>query len=131
MNAQSIPNDLFHKSLIDALAKTYSFNSGLFRNESDLKLELYHNLAVSEFKGVSLSSLVSGSSTCYLHSEGKCENGNPAKADLLICNPFNFQRFNYKVDYIVELKHKLYLKDLASELEKIDSYRIDRRRNEK
>jgi len=122
MKSRSIPKRVMRRLLNNALKNTYCFNSGSFENESDFHLEVYHNLANLEYNGIPLCAKVPETDTCYLHSEGKCENGNAKKADLLICNPYVLQRFNYKVDYIIELKHKLHRNDVESEIKKIESY---------
>jgi hypothetical protein len=106
----------------NALLNTYKRAGGRFRNESDFKMELFHNLAVLNYKGIGLAEKVLGHSTPLLHAEGKCENGNPAKADLIICNPSVLQGFNYEVDYIIELKHRLSRTDISKELDKIRRY---------
>ncbi len=122
-NDKSIPFDIMHPIILKSLSYTYGAKEGVFRNESDFKMELFHQLAKVKYEDIYLSGKVQETNTCYLHSEGKCENGNPSKADLLICNPFKFQKFNYQVDYIIELKHKLYLKDIETELKKISKYK--------
>ena len=63
-----------------------------------------------------------GSPTCALHAEAKAENGNPAKADLLICNPGSPNGFNYATEVIIELKETLTAMSLRTELDKFAKY---------
>ena len=60
--------------------------------------------------------------TCPLHAEAKAENGNPAKADILICNPLKPNSFNYATEVIVELKDRLTGSALRTELKKFATY---------
>jgi hypothetical protein len=122
-NNKSINSALMHQILLESLSSTYGERKGSFRNESDFKMELFHQLAAHRYNSISLADKSDNAKTCYLHSEGKCENGNPSKADILICNPYTFQKFNYVVDYIIELKHKLYIKDIKTEIKKISKYK--------
>jgi len=109
-------------NILSALEATYAFSEWRFNNEAEFKHELFHQLALTKYEGVSLSQAESGALTPRLHAEGKVENGNPAKADLLLCDPFVFQGFNYKVDHIIELKVSLTEKALRDEIKKLDSY---------
>ncbi len=113
-----------HNNILSALDATYAFSESEWRfdNEAEFKHELFHQLALTKYKGVPLSQAENGALTPRLHAEGKVENGNPKKADLLLCDPFVFQKFNYKVDHIIELKVKLGEKELGDEIKKLDSY---------
>ena len=113
--------DHFDTLIRKALAKTYAFRSE-YDNESDFKLELFHNLYSSKMNGRSLGVRLPGSPTCALHAEAKAENGNPAKADLLICNPGSPNSFNYSTEVIIELKETLTAKALRTELDKFARY---------
>lgn len=94
-----------------------------FANESDFKFELFHRLFEMKLDGQPLGQKVLSTSTCMLHAEAKPENGNPSKADLLVCNPYEQNRFNYKVRVIIELKHALNANDLRVEIAKYYRYK--------
>ena len=112
-----------HNNILSALDATYAFRGWSFNNEAEFKHELFHQLALTKYRGIPLSQVEPGARTPRLHAEGKVENGNPAKADLLICNPAVFQGFNYKVNHIIELKKSLTKKALSDEMKKLDSYK--------
>jgi hypothetical protein len=76
-----------------------------------------------EVDGFSLIAQLPGAPSCRLHAEGKVLNGNAQKADLLICDPLRRQRFNYEVDYVIELKQSLTDLIITEEVEKLRSYR--------
>ena len=105
-----------------ALAATFAFTGWRFDNECEFKHELFHQLAIQQVNDASLGHSGPGQLTPRLHAEGKVENGNPAKADILLCDPRKFQEFNYQVSHIIELKMSLTRKSFESELQKIDSY---------
>ena len=105
-----------------ALGSTYSVRDK-FDNESDFKFELYHNLHQLKLNGHRLGSKLPGYSTCLLHAEAKAENGNPSKADLLVCNPTRRNPFNYSVEVVIELKTTLNSRALSAELKKFTGYR--------
>ena len=104
-----------------ALAATY-VGRDRFSNESDFKFELYHQLHGLELNGHRLGDRLPGFQTCPLHAEAKPENGNPSKADLLICNPTINNGFNYRAEVLIELKTDLGEKDLRVELKKLQGY---------
>ena len=104
-----------------ALAKTYG-TKNRFDNESDFKFELYHQMHKLRLNHRKLGSKLPGCPTCPLHAESKPENGNPSKADLLICNPQIRNRFNYKAEVVIELKDNLNEASLKTELEKLSRY---------
>lgn len=108
--------------ILSALETTYAYSGWSFSNESEFKHELFHQLALLKHKGVPLAQTEAGALTPRLHAEGKVQNGNPAKADLLVCDPFVFQGFNYKVDHVIELKVSLTAKALKDEIGKLNSY---------
>jgi|GEM_PF-2750219 len=112
-----------HNNILSALDATYAFRGWSFNNEAEFKHELFHQLALTKYMGIPLSQVEPGARTPRLHAEGKVENGNPAKADLLICNPAVFQGFNYKVDHIIELKVSLKKSALNAEMRKLESYK--------
>lgn len=112
-----------HNLIKAALGKTYAFSGWPLANEAEFKHELFHNLAQQSFDGVPLSVAGRDAKTPRLHAEGKVENGNPAKADLLLCDPYVYQTFNYKVDHIIELKVVLNRVTLDTELRKLNNYR--------
>ena len=105
-----------------ALVRTYSVRDK-FDNESDFKFELYHNLHQLRLNGRRLGSKLPGYPTCLLHVEAKAENGNPSKADLLICNPTRRNPFNYSAEIVIELKTNLNSSALRTELKKFAGYR--------
>ena len=111
-----------HDLIIEALKATYGFDLWQFENEAEFKHEIFHQLSLKTVDGVRLSHQVPGSQTCRLHAEGKIENGNPSKADLLICDPFQRQRFNWHVDYLIELKARCNQRLVVEELEKFGRY---------
>ena len=104
-----------------ALERTYSVSSK-FDNESDFKFELFHQMHGLRLNGRSLGVKWPGAPTCALHAEAKAENGNPAKADLLICDPTSPNAFNYATEMIIELKETLNASALRTELEKFTTY---------
>jgi hypothetical protein len=109
-----------------ALARVYGFELWTFENECEFKHEPFHQLAQQCVAGVPSSEKAPGALTCRLHAEGKIENGNPSKADLLICDPHQRQaRLNYPVDHLIELKRKLTTKELTEELKKFSRYARD------
>jgi hypothetical protein len=111
-----------HAQIHSALIATFAFSGWRFDTESEFKHELFHQLAIQQTNGVPLGCAGLGELTPILHAEGKVENGNPAKADILLCDPRTFQEFNYKACHIIELKKSLTRQALALELKKIDSY---------
>lgn len=115
-----------HALILGALARTYGFDLWRFENEAEFKHELFHQLAVCKVDGLPLNAQVDGTPSCRLHAEGKVENGNPSKADLLICDPVRRQGFNYHVDYILELKSKFTRRLLADEVSKFTAYQRER-----
>ena len=76
-----------------------------------------------KLNGRSLGVKWPGAPTCALHAEAKAENGNPAKADLLICDPARPNGFNYATEVIIELKETMNASALRTELEKFANYR--------
>jgi hypothetical protein len=110
------------KIIIDALQATYSLRAWEASNESEFKHELFHQLALKELGGSSLGRPEPDAITPRLHAEGKVENGNPSKADLLLCDQKVFQDFNYKVDHIIELKRTINRAALQLELNKLNGY---------
>ncbi len=104
-----------------ALAATYA-GRDLFNNESDFKFEFYHQLHGLELNGCRLGAKLPGFQTCPLHAEAKPENGNPSKADLLICNPTKENPFNYGAEVLIELKKDLGEKEIRVELNKLQGY---------
>ena len=122
MNQKGIPKDAFDGILKRAVAETYSFRRQ-YANESDFKLELFHRLALAEYNGISIASTPTGTSTPYLHSEGKFENvQNGPKTDILACNPYQPRRhdYNYTVDYLIELKKRYNEASLSQDRKKIE-----------
>ena len=113
--------DKFDSLLRRALERTYAVSSR-FDNESDFKFELFHLLHQMKLNGRSLGVKWPGSPTCALHAEAKAENGNPSKADILICHPTRPNNFNYATEVIIELKDTLNAKALRTELEKFAAY---------
>ena len=111
-----------HNLILSALDATYSYSGWRFGNESEFKHELFHQLALKKHNDVPLAQAEFDALTPRLHAEAKVENGNRAKADLLVCDPFVFQDFNYKVDQVIELKVSLTAKALRDEITKLDSY---------
>ena len=110
-------------NIISAIGRTYSFKGWSFDNEAEFKHEMFHQLSFIEVNNIGLASIVPGLNSCRLHSEGKVENGNPLKADLLICDPKRLQHFNYGVDYALELKKVLSGATLKQELKKLSDYK--------
>lgn len=117
-----IPCEIFSSMLRESVAAAYIYKQN-YANESDFKFELYHQLALNRFNNSFLHQKAMNANTCYLHSEGKPENGNPAKADLLVCNPYQFQKFNFYVDYILEIKKIMNVNNVGIEIAKLKSYR--------
>ena len=113
--------DQFDSLIRRTLGRTYSVRSK-FANESDFKFELFHQLHRMKLNGRSLGVKWPGSPTCAMHAEAKAVNSNPAKADLLICNPTNPNGFNYATEVIIELKDTLTTSALRTELEKFKTY---------
>jgi hypothetical protein len=111
-----------HRQIVTAIARVFGFSGWDFSNEFEIKHELFHQLASLSVDGVGLSERVPGTPTCRLHAEGKILNGRPQKADLLICDPTNRQRFNYEVSHVIELKKSLSPSALQMEMEKFQSY---------
>lgn len=105
-----------------ALARTYGFRGWPLGNEAEFKHELFHQLALVELGGTGPADQVPDTPSCRLHAEGKVENGNARKADLLICEPHIRRDFNYQVAALMELKRHFSRKALKDELEKIASY---------
>ncbi len=104
-----------------ALARTYSAQDR-FDNESDFKFELYHHLHQLKLNDHRLGNRMPGHPTCPLHVEAKAENGNPSKADLLVCNPVSRRPFNYAAELVIELKETLDSKALSTEVAKFTRY---------
>ena len=124
MSSKEISIDIMQQALMTALSKCYSFNSGIYTNESDFKHELYHQLASAPLNGSWVTDKLKDSNSCYLHAEGKAENGpNGKKIDLLICNPHIKQSFNYGVDFLIEIKQSMNLTGVKAELKKINTYK--------
>ena len=115
--------DKFHSLMRRALGRTYAVNRR-FDNESDFKFELFHQLHQMKLNGRSLGVKWPGSPTCAMHAEAKAENGNPSKADILICNPTRPNGFNYMTEVIIELKDTLNVRALRTELEKFATYTV-------
>lgn len=111
----------FDSLMRQALARTYSLRDK-FDNESDFKFELYHNLHRLRLNGRLLGSKLPGYSTCPIHVEAKAENGNPSKADILICNPTRQNTFNYPAEVIIELKTNLNMSAFRKEMKKFAGY---------
>lgn len=111
----------FDSPIRRALERTYSI-SNRFDNESDFKFELFHQMHRMKLNGRSLGVKWPGAPTCALHAEARALNGNPAKADLLICDPTRPNGFNYATEVIIELKETLNASALRTELEKFASY---------
>ena len=114
----------FDKVLKEALAQTYSY-SPHFKDEYDFKHELFHQLHGMEIGGYRLGEIFPGSKTCMLHAESKPLNGLRGKgayADLLICNPTIQRGYNYKTEFVIELKKSLNLKDINTEIDKFAGY---------
>lgn len=115
--------DVLDANLLAALSRTYGFRRWEFGNEAEFKHELFHQLARPLSDGSSLAIARGGQPTCRLHCEGKVENGNPQKADLLICNPERRKRFNYDVEFVFELKQELTRSEAIREVERFRKYR--------
>ena len=111
----------FDRLIRKALSRTYA-SRDKFDNESDFKFELYHQLHQLEMNGHRLGNRMPGYPTCPLHVEAKPENGNPSKADLLVCNPASRNPFNYAAEVVIELKGTLNSKALRTEVEKFSKY---------
>jgi hypothetical protein len=111
-----------HELILQAVNRTFGFRGWSFANEFEIKHELFHQLALKYWEDVSLASIVTGSSSCRLHAEGKVLNGRPQKADLLICDPSRPQAFNYEVSRIIEIKTLLSDRMLMLEIEKFSGY---------
>ena len=111
----------FDRLIRKALARAYASRDE-FDNESDFKFELYHQLHQLEMNGHRLGDRMPGHPTCPLHVEAKAENGNPSKADLLVCNPANRKPFNYATEVVIELKETLNSKALRTEVDKFSKY---------
>jgi hypothetical protein len=112
-----------HKTIVDAVGRTFGFAEWLFGNEFEFKHELFHQLAIADETGASLAEKVEGTTSCRLHCEGRAECGTPLKTDLLICDPRKIKPFNYAVEYLIELKQSLTPTVVANELAKLKSYR--------
>lgn len=107
-----------HESIRNAVAHAYGFRGWTYSNVAEFKHELFHRLAQVSVDGHRLIDKVPGTPSCRLHCEGKVENGNASKADLLICDPTRRQRFSYAVDYVLELTSKA----AKQELDKFQGY---------
>jgi len=105
-----------------AVGRTFGFTGWKYRNEFEVKHELFHQLAQETHDGIALSDVVPGTPTCRLHAEAKALNGNAAKADLLICNPRARREFNYEVSDLIELKHVLTTDTIRQEIDKLLAY---------
>ena len=106
-----------------ALERTYAARDR-FENESDFKFELYYNLHGLRLDGHMLGRKLPGYPTCLLHAEAKPVNGNPRKADLLICNPSTPKPlFNYRTEVVIELKKTINARAFHKEVDKFISYR--------
>jgi len=81
-------------------------------------------LASRKINDTYLVDIESNALTGRLHAEAKVENGNASKADIILCDPTGnrSQRFNYFVEHIIEIKHKLNTKELNKELDKFKQY---------
>lgn len=110
-----------------AIYATYRFAGWKFENEAEFKHELFHRLALTTANGSPINEAEPGAITARLHAEGKVENGNPKKADLIICDPTgdDSELFNYRVEQIFELKKRFKKIDITSETEKLSSYRMN------
>jgi hypothetical protein len=111
-----------HQSILNAVQRAFGFSGWPYANEFELEHELFHCLADIVVDGVELTQTVPGTSTRRLHAGGKVVNGNPCKADLLICDPHRRQSFNYEVDRVIELKKFLSRASIAGELKKFSTY---------
>ena len=111
------------EQLESALRSTWCYLGPKVRNESDFKMELFHQLAAIKVDGVPLCDQVPGTPSCRLHAETKIENGsNSDKADLSNCDPNIRMEFNYHVKDAIELKKKFTKGDIKKEYDKLDAY---------
>ncbi len=110
-----------------AIYDTYQFTGWKFKNEAEFKHELFHRLAQLSVNEVQICNVEPNTLTPRLHAEAKVENGNPRKADLVICDPSGegSDDFNFKVEHIFELKRKFNEAAIVKEIEKLDSYRLE------
>ena len=111
-----------HDKIVAAVNQTFGFRQWPYSNEYEVKHELFYQLSRLAVAGTSLADLVSGAPTCRLHAEGKVVNGKPQKADILICDPFKRQNFNYAVTSVIEIKQTLTSRTVALEIEKFRKY---------
>lgn len=111
-----------HDKIVVAVNQTFGFQQWIYSNEFEVKHELFYQLSRLAVDGTSLADLVPGAPTCRLHAEGKVLNGNPRKADILICDPFKRQNFNYGVTSLIEIKQTLTRRTVALEIEKFRTY---------
>ncbi len=118
-----ILRETFDDILRAAAGRAWDYLGPKVRNESDFKHELYHQLAMESIDGNHLNQLVPGTTSCRLHAETKVDHGrNSSKADLSICDPSKLLPFNYHVEHVLELKHRLKVSDLRKELRKFSNY---------
>ena len=111
----------FDKVLKEALAQTYAYRAE-YDNESDFKHELFHQLHALEINGHRLGDKLHGHKTSILHAEARPKAGLNQKADILICDPTIQQDYNYKSEFVIELKKSLNTKDLNTEIDKFAKY---------
>lgn len=114
----------FDRVLKQALAQTYAYRAE-FATEFDFKHELFHQLHSLEINGYKLGDKLPGCKTSMLHAEAKPINGltgRNAYADLLICNPTIERRYNYRAEFVIELKKTLNAKKLTAEIDKFAKY---------
>ena len=115
---------IIHDHVIAAVNQTFAFRRWHYTNEFEVKHELFYQLSQLAMEGVGLADRVPGSPTCRLHAEGKVLNGRPQKADILICDPFQLQHFNYRVAVLVEIMQVSNPRTAALEIEKFRGYGV-------
>jgi len=115
----------YSKLIGSSISEAYAFANWQYANEAEFKHELFHCLARKTVGGTCLSDSADGQISPRLHAETKIENGNPKKADLIICEPSEPTSggFNYRVLHVLELKQRLTGRAIRGEIEKIDTYR--------
>ena len=115
----------FDQALKHALKLIYS-ETPHFASEAEFKYELFHRLHGIEVGGYKLGAKRPGLQTCMLHVEANAVNGlqgQSRRADLVLCDPTDKDKFNYKVKVAIELKKSLTSTDLHDELEKFRGYK--------